>query len=125
MYKYTQAMSSLKTHVPVPSHAASLISLVEKMRQQRSSSSQRRAGLGGPVQSFGRWGRHELGIRVQGILPLLSLGSCCTSVNELKQHLLGDRVRDAIAHSCGQRRKHLRRLRQLTHYRLREVSMQP
>ena len=57
------------------------------------------------MQSFGRWGRHELRVRVQGILPLLSLGGCCTSVNELKQHLLGDRVRDAIAHSCGQRRK--------------------
>lgn len=53
------------------------------------------------MQSFGRWGRHELRVRVQGILPLLSLGGCCTSVNEFKQHLLGDRVRDAIAHSHG------------------------
>lgn len=32
-------MSSLKTHVPVPSHIVSSISLVEKMRQQHSSSS--------------------------------------------------------------------------------------
>ncbi|KAF3831755.1 hypothetical protein GH733_000567 [Mirounga leonina] len=29
--------------------------------------------------------------------------SCRTSVDELKQHLLGDRVGDAVAHSCGQR----------------------
>lgn len=41
---YRLTMSSLKTHVPVPSHTVSLISLVEKMRQQHSSSSQRQAG---------------------------------------------------------------------------------
>lgn len=32
-------MSSLKTHVPVPSHTVSSVSLVEKKRQQHSSSS--------------------------------------------------------------------------------------
>lgn len=37
------------------------------------------------------------------MLSLLSWRSCRTSVDELKQHLLGDRVGDAVAHSCGQR----------------------
>ena len=51
------------------------------------------------MQSFGWWVCYELHVRVQRILSLLLLGSCCTSVNELKQHLLGERVGDAIAHS--------------------------
>ena len=50
---------------------------------------------------LGRRWRHELCVRVRVMLPLLSLRRCCTSVNELEEHLLGDRVGDAIAHSCG------------------------
>lgn len=35
------------------------------------------------------------------MLPCLSLGSCCTSVNELKQHLLRHWILDAVADSHG------------------------
>lgn len=68
-----------------------------------SQSLSQRQVLGQRARSFGRWWRHELCVRVQMMLSLLSLRSCCTSVDELKQHLLGDRVGDAVAHSCGQR----------------------
>lgn len=54
-------------------------------------------------RSFGRWWRHELCVWVWMMLSLLSLRSCCTSVNELEEHLLGDRVGDTVAHSCGER----------------------
>lgn len=54
-------------------------------------------------RSFGRWWRHELCVWVWMMLSLLSLRSCCTSVNEFEEHLLGDRVGDTIAHSCGKR----------------------
>lgn len=62
----------------------------------------RRQDLGQRARSFGRWWRHELRVRIQMMLSFLSLRSCI-SVNELKQKLLGDRVCDAVAHSCGQR----------------------
>lgn len=52
-------------------------------------------------RSFGRWWRHELCVWVWMMLSLLSLRSCCTSVNEFEEHLLGDRVGDTIAHSHG------------------------
>lgn len=66
-----------------------------------SQSLSQRQVLGQRARSFGRWWRHELCVRVQMMLSLLSLRSCRTSVDELKQHLLGDRVGDAVAHSHG------------------------
>lgn len=71
-----------------------------------SQSWSQRQDLGQRARSFGRWWRHELRVRIQMMLSFLSLRSC-TSVNELKQNLLGDRVWDAVAHSCGQRETHL------------------
>lgn len=63
----------------------------------------RRQGLGQRARSFGRWWGHQLCIRVRMMLSFLSLRSCHTPVDELKQHLLGDGVWDAVTHSCGQR----------------------
>lgn len=54
-------------------------------------------------RSFGRWWRHEVCVRVRVVLSLLSVRRRCTSVNELEEHLLGDRVGDTVAHSCGKR----------------------
>lgn len=100
----------LQMGINIKPHNLFLISLSAKMSTSSfflsrlsSHSLSRRQVLGHRARSFGRWGRHELRVRVQMVLPLLSLRSCCTSVDELEQHLLGDRVWDAVAHSCGQR----------------------
>lgn len=61
----------------------------------------RRQGLGQRARSFGRWWGHQLCIRVRMMLSFLSLRSCHTPVDELKQHLLGDGVWDAVTHSHG------------------------
>lgn len=53
------------------------------------------------TRPLGRRGWHEFGVRVEVVFPWLSLGSCRTPVDELEQHLLRDRVLDAIAHSHG------------------------
>lgn len=53
------------------------------------------------TRPFGRRGWHEFSVRVKVVLPRLSLGSCCASVNELKQHLLRHRILDAVADSHG------------------------
>lgn len=55
------------------------------------------------TRPFGRGGWHEFSVRVEVVLPRLSLGSCCTSVNELKQHLLRHWILDAVADSWEQR----------------------
>lgn len=96
--------------VSTSSHTLFWISLVaKKMGQQHFSSlifplNPEVRGRSLNQTSFGRWWRHELRVWVQMMmLSLLSLRSCRTSVDELKQHLLGDRVWDAVAHGCGQR----------------------
>lgn len=60
------------------------------------------------TRPFGRWGRHEFSVRIEVVFPRLFLRSCCTSVNELKQHLLRDWILDAVAYSCEQ--KHILKL---------------
>lgn len=55
------------------------------------------------TRPFGRRGWHEFSVRVKVVLPCLSLGSCYTSVNELKQHLLRHWILDAVADSWEQR----------------------
>lgn len=55
------------------------------------------------TRPFGRWRWHEFSVRIEVVFPRLSLRSCCTSVNELKQHLLRDWILDAVAYSWEQK----------------------
>lgn len=92
--KYLQQFRSLFSQ---PSHMR-----VTSCRTVDMQSSESRALCYG-TRPLGRRGWHEFSVRVKVVLPRLSLGRCCASVNELKEHLLRHRILDAIADSWGQR----------------------
>lgn len=81
--------------VSTSSHTLFWISLAAEMKQQYFSFIlllMRKVGLGQWAWPFGRWWWHEFCVRVHMMLSLLSLSRGSTSVDELKQHLLGDRI---------------------------------